>query len=800
MAREDYARWIVENQDKAGTPEFETVAAAYKASRDLPKDDSAAFPKAAGRAVLNAAAGALRGAGSIGATLLTPYDLVTGNTRSIGNPERRKAMTDALRNMGADTDGLAFGVGKLGAEVAGTLGVGGALAKGGAMLPSRAAPLVDAVRSAGFSAGGATGLGGAAVRAAGGAITGGASAGLVNPDDLATGAAVGAVLPGAVQLAGAGGRAAGELFKSTKARASDRLVKALEADAAAAAQLKAAREFVPGSAPTVAQVLRTPQAGILERVVGDSPGGAALKARYAEQNAARLAALDGVAPVDPRGFRSAQQDFGAAALDAVRKGDAAAKARTSAAYQAVPLDEASIYLPELAPIRDQYFPAGAFGGRAAVDEAVNTAERIGTINVPGIMPTRGARVQGATLSQAIRGMGGISIQNNSGLRGEVSALRGELKNLVRQNGGRSPADVAEAMHEAGYISSPSTQELFDALRAEARGEFSYGMNAGIDDYARAQAERAMGDAPGPQQLPGKVSLRSVDALRKSIGNAQRAAAKDPERATEALALGKMKEAIDGRIDEVVRGDGAADEVLPIDWANALTDAQALKRAQVAKYRTGPQAGAFDRGADGLPKLQGGEFAAKVWGNRPGIADDIKQFRAVMDDHPQLLGQFRSMVTTEGAGTATASGDLSAKFVRWVENALPGLKASFEPDQVKTLQRIAADIKRATAGASAGMSRGSNTYQNAANALSLGLLDSPMLNAAANRVPIANALTGPGLQWLRETSRERLAREMAGLLSDPAGAADALLAAGRAPTAGLLSPSLLRPVPVLAGDR
>lgn len=33
-SKEDYAQWIVQNQDKAGTPEFETVAAAYKAASD----------------------------------------------------------------------------------------------------------------------------------------------------------------------------------------------------------------------------------------------------------------------------------------------------------------------------------------------------------------------------------------------------------------------------------------------------------------------------------------------------------------------------------------------------------------------------------------------------------------------------------------------------------------------------------------------------------------------------------------------------------------------------------------------
>ena len=93
----------------------------------------------------------------------------------------------------------------------------------------------------------------------------------------------------------------------------------------------------------------------------------------------------------------------------------------------------------------------------------------------------------------------------------------------------------------------------------------------------------------------------------------------------------MKAALDDRIDEVVRGDGGIDENLPIAWANQLDDARKLKRAQVEKFRTGPQAEAFRTGADNMPKVQGGEFAGKVWGQRAGIADDIKQFRKVMDD-------------------------------------------------------------------------------------------------------------------------------------------------------------------------
>ena len=265
----------------------------------------------------------------------------------------------------------------------------------------------------------------------------------------------------------------------------------------------------------------------------------------------------------------------------------------------------------------------------------------------------------------------------------------------------------------------------------------------------------------------------------------------------------MKAALDARIDEVVRGDGAIDEVLPIDWADKLTAARASKRAEVERFGTGPQAAIFRKGGDGQPLVQGGEIAAKFWGNRPGLADDVKSFRRLVDDNPRLLGQFRSMVTTEGASTATDGGNLSSKFVRWVENTLPGLEAGFDRAEVQSLKRIAEDIKRADKAGAAGMARGSNTYQNAQNALSLGMLDSPLFQSLAVRAPMPLAVP---VQWMRDTARQAKAERMSGLLSDAGATADALMAGALQPISGGLLGSpmaaglLLRSAPVMAGDR
>jgi hypothetical protein len=175
----------------------------------------------------NLAAGAVRGAGSIGATILSPLDWAARKAGIqndyIGRTDRREAMTGALGEMGADTDSLAFGAGKLGAEIAGTAGVGGALAKPlQALSASRFGAGIEPIlegaakglQTGGFRVGELAGTGlGAATRLATGGAVGGATAGMVNPSDIGFGAAVGAAMPGSVALAGKAGELTGNMLR-----------------------------------------------------------------------------------------------------------------------------------------------------------------------------------------------------------------------------------------------------------------------------------------------------------------------------------------------------------------------------------------------------------------------------------------------------------------------------------------------------------------------------------------------------------------------------------------------------------
>lgn len=150
--------------------------------------------------------GLARGAGSIGATLVTPGDLIAGNTQSIANPERRQAITKGLDSMGVNTDSTMFGIGKLGAEVAGTSGVGGVIAKPVAALAARVPalqPVVNALVSGGMSTGTTPAnmlarAGNAATRVGAGAVTGAVQGGMINPEEADTGAAAGGLLAGAL--------------------------------------------------------------------------------------------------------------------------------------------------------------------------------------------------------------------------------------------------------------------------------------------------------------------------------------------------------------------------------------------------------------------------------------------------------------------------------------------------------------------------------------------------------------------------------------------------------------------------
>lgn len=264
--------------------------------------------------VRNLVAGAVRGAGSIGATILAPADIAKDARAGKGlslesNRERRAAMDAGLQTMGAQPDSLLYQGGKLGAEIAGTAGAGGLLAKGvktvAPGLAAAAPKLTGAIASSGFRTGApaATTLAGKVgdlgVRAIGGGITGGAAAGLVNPEDAATGAVIGAALPPVVSAIGNATRYVGRAAQAVVQPFTDRGQEALAGNivrrfADGGPTAMNAAELVPGSVPTLAEATGNAGIATLQRGARDINPNAFVE-RERLNAAARNAAFDGAA-------------------------------------------------------------------------------------------------------------------------------------------------------------------------------------------------------------------------------------------------------------------------------------------------------------------------------------------------------------------------------------------------------------------------------------------------------------------------------------------------------------------------
>lgn len=173
---------------------------------------------AADQAAGNLTAGLVRGAGSIGATILLPADMINQKLRGEDfwslkdNRQRRADMDGGLQTMGADTDSGLYTTGKIVGEIAGTAGVGGALANG-ARAVGAAPAIVNTLASGGMNASGVTGLSGMLLRGAGGAAVGGTAAGMVNPEDAGMGAIVGGSVPVAAKVVGATMQKAGAALR-----------------------------------------------------------------------------------------------------------------------------------------------------------------------------------------------------------------------------------------------------------------------------------------------------------------------------------------------------------------------------------------------------------------------------------------------------------------------------------------------------------------------------------------------------------------------------------------------------------
>lgn len=739
----------------------EQLAAVVGGSPDKPKESNL---------LGNVLAGAVRGAGSIGATLMAPIDAAARGAgienRFIGRKDRREAMDAALGNMGADTESLAYGAGKIGAEIAGTAGVGGALAKGLTFAPK----LASAVASGGMLAPGAN----MATRMVGGSVTGGASAALVNPDDMLMGAGIGAALPPVVKGAGiVGGKVAekvNDAFLSDNAAQARKI--ATLAGAKTKDEIEAVRAALATPRPsnigvdlTVPQILQEPGVSQLQRSL-QNIGDQSIGQRLTAQQQAIQAALNRVAPVGDT-VQNVAQDVGNS-ISQFAKGTEAAKSRQiSQMFEGVdPFGEARFNLPiaEMEAEKAKYLGRGIFGMGGKANEAIGTAKAIGTETIDAIQPQKVAREQ--TLLQAVKQAGGINPKSLSsiGLSGEINDLKqmglGRLTNATR---GQSIDKLAESMHQRGFLPDDDPATLLDMLRS---GGDEVAMGGGTSGFA-ARRDAMMGDMPPALEVPVPVSFKDLQNLRASIGSAADEIASTAGARNELAALKGMKRQLDDAVDRVAAGGGKEGDYFPADMVNAWREANAAHAAKKAQFNTGPQARMFARGADRQAAAQGAEVPRLFFNSLRSQADDAASFNRLIDGNKGIADDMKRYITTSAAQNTDALGNLTnTKFNNWARAHSGGLGGLLGESDQAVIREIGNVLEATDKASRLGMATGSNTMQNVNAALSSGLLESPLVNFLSNRLPVLKSIAGPALEGLKETGRKKNAEKLGGLLADP----------------------------------
>jgi hypothetical protein len=510
---------------------------------------------------VNLAAGAVRGAGSIGATILAPVDMISdamdGKGLSLASNRQRRADIDAglTSLVGSDPNSLLYKTGKLGGEVAGTAGVGGVLANGvRAAAPALesvgiAAPtlqrLANAVETSGFRTGApaatTTGqrLADIATRATGGAITGGTSAALINPDSAGTGAVVGAVLPPAIagsgkvlNQAGKGLYALAQPFtKAGQENLAGRIINKFAEDGPTTLDMT---QHVPGSTPTLAEA--TGNAGIarLQSAARDVKPNI-----FAEREANNAAARNAI-------FDEAAGDAGKLDFFKASRGQAADDLYS----EALKTDIAANMTPFIKGQVTQLLK------RPSVQDALQTAERWALER--GEKPDVGGSMAGLhDMKTALDDQ--ISAAVRAGKGGEAKALSNTKDKLLMVMEKLSP-DYQQARITYSEMSKPINQmETLQGLRlTDAQGNMTLSkVQNAIDNLEQRMTQSGTDPAKAltADQINTLKSIRD-DLLRKSRASAGKSAGSNTfqniatDNIISSILPGKMGEVVGNKVGGV----------------------------------------------------------------------------------------------------------------------------------------------------------------------------------------------------------------------------------------------------------
>jgi hypothetical protein len=735
----------------------------------------------------NLLGGAVRGAGSLGATVMRALPNFLGGDTAEENEQRRRDMDAALQNLiGADPDSLAYQGGKLGAEIAGTAPIGGLLGRGvgaAANMAGRgaqAAPLVQALTTSGFNAGGATGGAGLALRALGGGATGAATAAAVNPEDAGSGAMIGAALPGVLQGIGKVGGAAGRVVRDMRTpadtKAANKLAQALDMQPGDLLRAigQQGPQALPGYQATVPQILQNPVTSQLQRTLKAAGANAIGDAERVQQQVFRDA-LEGVAPI-ANTVQDAAERAGGAIGDFGRAERAKVGKAVSAEFNAIdPFNESQILLPvdDFRAAAAKYLGEGTFGTGGKVAQALGKAQEVGTTEIPAIVATTKKAIGNSqNLEQAVRAAGGIK-PGAGGLGGEIGDLMNRqsgTSGLVNAKSGKSVDLLASDLFNRGYLPDDDPATLLEMLRGGA-GRKVYASDI-TDDAFRGRMESAMGDLPEATRIAKPVNFQTMQNLRSSMGEAAEQASLAGNK-KEAAALRQMVSDIDGKLQNIA--DGVADpaEMFAPDMVQQYKTALKAHAEKMKRFETGPQAGMFRKAGDGQMQVQGAEIPGKFFSGKRSQVEDMQAFKRLIGDRQDLAAEMKRFAVTEGASTSNTAGDLTAKYLTWLDSRSGGLRELLSPQELATLREVGKGVERQINAEQLGRVTGLDTAQKLASMQSLGALDSKVVDILANRIPLVGQFTGPMLSGLRKTAAQTQNDALSRLLANPDALSQAL---------------------------
>lgn len=544
------------NADATGDAEGARKLAAYIQS--LPAEGAApAKAKQQDQPGMLASLGAGLGKG-FGETVLGAQSLVGKGLRSVGadtvgnwlvnDADAGRAKLAAELAPYKEANPLTAGAGEIGGNVIATLPVGGALAGGvRAAAPALAragvsAPAAEALATAVQTGGFRTGLPAAAtlagraanagLRAAGGAVTGGTAAALVDPQQAGSGAAIGAALPGTLGLAGKAARYSGNALRS--------LIQPLTQDGQRSIAAGIINKFgqggpmaidtaelIPGSLPTLAEASNNAGIAGLQRTVRNmAPENTNLFVDRERANAAaRLAAFDNIAG-DQAAIKLAMQErdqaadalYGQAfAAEDMRQALAAESLAQRAPFSGVGLSGApeDLATPGLRALMARP------GFKAAADQAKRLAADNGNPLTDPTQSLRGLHYVKQALDDALNPGAATSMGRNASAA--VMGMRNRLADELSQV---SPLYQAGRQVYADMSKPINAMEALQALNlTDAAGNMTLAnTQRGLRTLERLRAAPGIDPAKSitPEQMSVVAALRD-DLLRQNSLGAGKAA-------------------------------------------------------------------------------------------------------------------------------------------------------------------------------------------------------------------------------------------------------------------------------------